>query len=205
MEGSQQLVAEEPGQTAQQIPDRARAYRIVHGVTPLRRRRVGLLRFVLRVGPKYLPIIERPLIKMKVIHLARWSIVEEVPSRDRPGTWQRLPQPYLVFESDFDGPWRPYIEDFARIMPWQWRAIWGAATEFPGPLPVSGLLAYVEEHDKRAEHHYSAHTHETLEGTLAAVELERRLKDFATATQDLPDDALADRWLEFLDDVQGLL
>ncbi len=200
MQGSQQLFAEEPGQ----VSDPAQGYRIIHAVTPLRRWRVPLLRFAFRLGRAF-PVIEKAIPEMKVIHLARWSIVERVPSRDRPGAWQRLRRPCLLFESNFDGPWEPYIEDFARVMPIQWRLIWGGAIAFPGPLPVTGLLAYITAHDCRAEHYYSAHAHETLEGTLAALELEPRLKQFAAATRDLTPDEFHEQWSEFLTDVQELL
>jgi hypothetical protein len=191
--------------TAPKIPDRAFEERAVTTVTPLRRGWSLWLHAMFWFAPRYAPWLVSRLIKMQVIHVGRWSIVHKLPSRERPGKWQRLPRTNLLFETNFDGPWRPYIEDFGRLMPVQWRGIWGGAIGFPGPLPVSGLLGYIEQHDHRTEHYYSAHAHETLEGTLAALELEQRLVEFARRVHELPDEAFFGEWQQFLTDVQGLL
>jgi hypothetical protein len=194
-----------PRSTAPRIPDRTYAPRAVTAVTPLWRGWSLWLHFLFRFAPRYMPFLAAPLAKMKTIHLGRWSIVRKVPSRDTPGKWQRLPRTNLLFETNFDGPWRPYIEDLGRAMPMQWRGIWNGAIGFPGPLPVSDLLDYIEKHDHRAVHYYSADAHETLQGTLDALELERRLVEFARAVREQPDDAFWGEWQKFLTDVQRLL
>ena len=191
---SPQLARTDPQFTAPRIPDRAFAERAVTAVTPLRRGWSVWLHGLFWFAPRYVPWLVAPLIKMQVIHVGRWSIVRKVPSRDRPGKWQRLPRTTLLFETNFDGAWRPYIEDFGRLMPLEWRGIWWGAVDFPGPLPVSGLLSWIEDYDRRTAHYYSAHAHETLEGTLAALELERRLVEFAAKVREQPDDAFWDEW-----------
>ena len=54
---------------------------------------------------------------MKVIALARWTLW---PDARRPT--------YLLFETNWSGSDQTYIPDFGRIMPLQWRGIWGATT-----------------------------------------------------------------------------
>ena len=59
-------------------------------------------------------ILIRPLLQMKVIALARWTL------------WPDARHPtYLLFETNWSGSDQTYIPDFGRIMPRQWQAIWG--------------------------------------------------------------------------------
>ena len=98
------------------------------------------------------------------------------------------------------------IDDFARIMPMQWRGIWTAARGFPGPRPVGGLLAYIDGHDHQADHFHCGYREDaTAQTVTAALALAPRLERFVRDVDGAEPDEFARRWEHFLADVQGQL
>jgi hypothetical protein len=140
------------------------------------------LRGLFWVSPRFLPFLAAPLAKLAFIHVGRWAVVTKLPSRDRPGRWDRV-EPYglLVFETNFDGAWRPYIEAFARVMPTQWLGIWIGTRKFPGPIPASGLLAHIDEVDVPPAYYYTAHGDTSLRSIRAALDVDAALDRFMAA------------------------
>jgi hypothetical protein len=195
-----------PRATAALIHDRSLADRAVTAVTPMR---IPLwwawLRVLFWFAPRFAPWLVRPLGRLQIIHAGRWSIVRRVPSAEHPGGWEPLRPPAMVFETNFDGQWRPYIEAFARVMPLQWRGIWTGTKDFPGPLPASGLLAWIETIDVRPAHYYSVHAQSSLTANASALELEPKLERFLAEVDGLGEDELAWRWQRFVADMQGCL
>lgn len=137
----------------------------------------------------------RPLLKMRVIALARWTL------------WPNARSPsYLLFETNWSGSDQTYIPDFGRIMPIQWRSIWGATTEFPGATPTTGLDAWVDEIDYGVGHFWTdyeagASTHVIEQ----ALELDSRVKRFMDDTHGVSAAEFDRRWRDLVLDVQGLL
>lgn len=157
-------------------------------------------------APRFAPFLVEPLLKVGTVWVGRWSIVRRWPDRDRPGAWVRARPPILLFETDWDGRWRPYIEDLARVMPVQWIGIWGGAHRFPGPLPTARLLRYIEDIEHPPGHYYSAHADTSLREAERALALESRLAAFLAGTAAIEDDAVfAARWRAFLNAAQELL
>ena len=166
----------------------------VTALTPLRRGWTPWLRVVFAIGSST-NLLVRPLLRMRVIALGRWTLLRR---DERP--------PALLFETNWSGAWESYIDDFARIMPMQWRSIWGGAEGFPGPKPVTDLLRYIGEHDHGADHFYSGYregatTHEVA----GALALQPRLQRFVRDVDGAAPDEFARRWESFLADVQGRL
>src|SRR5688572_4923539 len=118
-------------ESAETIRDRALKARAVTAVTPFRCRAWSRwLRGLFWFSPRFAPFLVKRLETLGFIHAGRWSVVTKLPSRDHPGRWERVePRGFLVFETNFDGAWRPYIEAFARVMPLQWMGIWFGATD----------------------------------------------------------------------------
>jgi hypothetical protein len=168
---------------ARTIRDRASHPRAVTAVTPFRWPGwPRWLRGLFWVSPRFLPFLAAPLVKLGFIHVGRWAIVTKLPSRDRPGQWDRVePKGFLVFETNFDGAWRPYIEAFARVMPTQWLGIWMGTSNFPGPIPASGLLAYIDDHDVAPAYYYTAHGDTSLKSIRAALDVDAALDAFIAA------------------------
>jgi hypothetical protein len=163
----------------------------VTALTPLHRGWTPWLRIVFFFG-SLSNIAVRPLLRMRVIALGRWTLL---PRDGSP--------PALMFETNWTGTWQNYIDDFARIMPVQWRAIWGGAEDFPGPKPVTELLRYIDKHDHDAEHFYcgyrdGASTQSVAEALALAPGLERLVRD----ADGLAPDEFARRWERFLTDEQ---
>ncbi|MGZ4171810.1 MAG: hypothetical protein ACXVRN_10615 [Solirubrobacteraceae bacterium] len=137
----------------------------------------------------------QPLLKMKVIALARWTL------------WPNARSPsYLLFETNWSGSDQTYIPDFGRIMPIQWRSIWGATTTFPGAIPTTGLDAWVDEIDFGVGHFWTdyepgASTH-VIEQALV---LDARVKRFVDDTHGVSAAEFGRRWRNLVIDVQGLL
>ncbi len=173
-------------QSADLIRDRAPHPRAVTAVTPFRWPGWGgWLRFLFWFSPRFAPILAKPLVKLAFIHVGRWAVVTKLPSRDQPGRWERVkPAGFLVFETNFDGAWRPYIEAFARVMPTQWVGIWIGTRRFPGPIPASGLLAHIDEFDVAPAYYYSAHGDTSLKAIVAALEVDEKLDRFVAADHD---------------------
>jgi hypothetical protein len=166
----------------------------VTALTPLRRGWTPWLRIVFALGSST-NLLVRPLLKMRVIGLGRWTLL---PREERP--------PALMFETNWTGAWESYIDDFARIMPMQWRGIWGGAVGFPGPKPVTGLLAYIDDHDHGADHFYSGyHEGATTQAVAGALALQPRFEQFVRETDGVEPDEFARRWERFLHDIQGEL
>lgn len=164
----------------------------VTALTPVSSRAWAMwLRMVFAFGSRT-NLLVAALIKMRVIAFGRWTLL------DRPGQ-----PPALVFETNWSGDPESYIPDFAMIMPWQWRAIWGGTAGFPGPLPATGLLAFVAENDCKADHFHTGYLDGATTGiVVSALEVDRRVEAFMRDTAGLAPLDFAERWDEFLAGIQ---
>jgi hypothetical protein len=166
----------------------------VTALTPLRRGWTPWLRIVFALG-SMTNVLVRPLLQMRVIALGRWTLLRR---DERP--------PALLFETAWCGAWESYIDDFARIMPMQWRSVWGGAEEFPGPKPVTELLRYIGKHDHGADHFYNGYREGATTHTVAhALALQPRFERFLRDVDGAEPDEFARRWEDFLADVQAQL
>jgi hypothetical protein len=178
--------------TATEVRERNRHGRAgaVTAVTPVAWWWVPWLRAVFAFGSRSDLLIRR-LTRLRIIALGRWYVL---------GPWRR---PTLVFETNWHGHWETYIDDFARLMPRQWTGIWWGAEGFPGPRPVTRLLAYVAERDRGADHYWTAYPEASTGMALAALGVQARLERFVGETEGLGPDAFARRYEQLLADVQG--
>ena len=166
----------------------------VTALTPLHRGWTPWLWLVFALGSTT-NLLVRPLLKMRVIAFGRWTLLRR----------QEHP-PALLFETNWTGAWESYIDDFARIMPMQWRAVWGGAEKFPGPKPVTKLLSYIKEHDHGADHFYTGYCEGATTHTVAnALALQPRFERFLRDVDGAEPDEFAERWEDFLADLQGQL
>ena len=137
----------------------------------------------------------RPLLKMRVIAFGRWT---PLPREGHP--------PALLFETNWTGAWESYIDDFARIMPMQSARRLGRRGESPGPKPVTKLLSYIKKHDHGADHFYTGYCEGATTHTVAnALALQPRFERFLRDVDGAEPDEFAERWEDFLADVQGQL
>ena len=174
-----------------------RRWGAVTAVTELkRRRRLQALRLmVVFAFGNTTTIAIRPLLRMKVIALARWTL------------WPNARRPtYLLFETNWSGSDQTYIPDFGRIMRLQWRSIWGATTVFPGAVPTTGLDAWVEVIDAGVGHFWTDYeTGASTQVIAQALELEPRVKRFLSDTRGVSAAEFERRWHDLVLSVHRLL
>lgn len=166
----------------------------VTALSPLRRGWTPWLRLVFLFG-SVTNVAARPILDTRLIALGRWTLL---PRAGRP--------PAMVFETNWSGAWENYIADLARVMPWQWRSIWTGAERFPGPLPATELLRWVDVYDFGADHFYCGYREDaTTQSVARALALRARLAGFVREVEGLGPDDFGRRWRRFLSEVQGLL
>jgi hypothetical protein len=172
--------------------------------TPVRRQWSPVLKAALWLG-KYVPMAQKHILQFDFIHFVRWTIVRELPHSGGAGQSTRLNYPYLFFESNFDGPWRHYIDAFAYIIPTDIRFVWGRGIEFPAPPPAEPLKAWIARNSMEGGTYYCAYPHAStrmVKGALSVSEGMKRL--LADAERQSPEEFKA-AYERFLADQQAHL
>jgi hypothetical protein len=150
--------------------------------------------------------VKRPLRRLRFIHAAHWGLIDRLPAAAGRRRSRRLPTPYIVFQSNFDGPTAEYAEAFAWEMPWRVRGLWGGAYGFPGPRPANAFVEYVLDHAVEPPcHYYSRYPNATVRTVGAALELREELDRFRSETAELGADGFAAAWRRFLAEQQHRL
>ena len=100
----------------------------------------------------------------------RWTIVDGLPG-------EKLRYRYLLFESNFDGPWQHYIDAFAYVDPAvDIRLTWGRGPGFPGPPPAEPLKAWIAMNSLEGGHYYCAHPEASTRMVKGALEVRERFE-----------------------------
>ena len=171
-------------------------------VTPVRRLWSWWLRLTWP-GSDRSSFIKRPLLRLSFIHVAHWALIDRLPASARRRRARRLPTPYVLFQSNFDGPAAEYAEAFALEVPWRIRGLWGGAYGFPGPRPPNEFVRYVLEHAvAEPYHYYSRYPTATVRTVRSALRLRRSFERFRRETAELGPEAFAAAWRRFLTDEQ---
>jgi hypothetical protein len=143
--------------------------------------------------------IKRPLLALSFIHAGHWGLMDRLPARGPRRGARRLPAPYVVFQSNFDGPATEYAEAFAITVAWRINGLWAGGYGFPGPRPQSRFVKYVLDHAINGSYHYyAAYPTGTVRTVRSALELEQSFERFRRDAADLDADAFAGAWREFL-------
>jgi hypothetical protein len=156
-------------------------------IGPCRRLQQLRLRAVFAFG-NATTIAIQPLLQMRVIALARWTL------------WPNARDPkYLLFETNWSGSDQTYIPDFGRIMRLQWASIWGATTTFPGAIPTTGLLEWVDEIDFGVGHFWTDYEPGASTPVIEqALRLETHVSDFLRDTRAASTAEFDRRWRELV-------
>lgn len=143
--------------------------------------------------------IKRPLRALSFIHAAHWGLMDRIPADAPRRRGSRLPSPYVVFQSNFDGPAKEYAEAFAIKVAWRINGLWWGAYDFPGPRPQATFVDYVLKHAVDGPfHYYSAYPTGTVRTVRSALELGESFERFQREAADLDPDAFAEAWRGFL-------
>jgi hypothetical protein len=139
--------------------------------------------------------IKGPILRLSFIHAAHWGLFDRIPSAGS----DRLPSPYVLFQSNFDGEAFEYAEAFALEMPWRIRGLWGRAYGFPGPKPPNPFVDYVLGHAVKGPYHYYArYPTGTVRTVRSALALRESFKRFEEKAANLDAQGFAKAWREFL-------
>jgi hypothetical protein len=165
--------------------DRATALTLV---TPLRPGGRVRLRFIFWLA-NHLPLARWTLLRLRLIHYARWTIVSR-------------PRPHLFFESNFNGTPDAYVEAFSYVFPRGMRAIWRSSRGFPGAVPVESLRAWIRLWAREESHYYCAYPEASTKQILAALEVRRRLREFAPRVVGMGPDEFTAEYERLVSDLQ---
>lgn len=144
---------------------------------------------------KYVPLAQRHILQFNFIKFVRWSIVR------LPG--ERLNYAYLLFESNFDGPWQHYIDAFAYVIPRDIRITWGRGINFPGPPPSEPLKAWIARNSMEGGTFYCAHPDASTRMIKSALFVRERLGELKRDADRLSPDEFKAAYDRFLTEVQG--
>ncbi|HLM08536.1 MAG TPA: hypothetical protein VK307_02415 [Thermoleophilaceae bacterium] len=133
-------------------------------------------------------LLKRPLLALSFIHAAHWGLLRRGAA-----------VPYIVFQSNYDGPAPEYAETFAIAVPWRVRGMWSGGYGFPGPHPTNRFTEYVLGHAVDGPYHYySAYPGGTVRTVRAALGLRRSFERFRQDTAGLDAEEFARAWSDFL-------
>jgi catalase len=151
---------------------------------------IALLRRVLRQREP-----SRPVKRLSFISFAHWAVVDRVGGR-------RLPHPYVVFQSNFNGAAAEYFEAFARGLKWRMRGLWGGAYGVPDPTRLLEFARYIDGHWIPAEHYYCAYPQASTKMVLSALEVREKFDSFAARAHGLEPAEFESEFREFVAQVQ---
>jgi hypothetical protein len=171
---------------------RARALTVI---SPLPRLWSPLLKLTLYIKRRQGP--DPTLQRLSLIHAAHWVVIDRFPGEPRKRRYA-----YLLFLSNFNGSWREYIDVFATAIPKRMAIIWGTSYGFPGALPPTPFVNYIERGQLAPQHFYSAYPQASATEVASALHVrERFLDDVVPAAQRDPE-TFAAAWNGFLTEVQ---
>jgi hypothetical protein len=147
--------------------------------------------------------IDKNLRKLSFIHFAHWAVFDRVP----PGAEgaRRLPYPYLLFQSNFNGGAEEYIEAFSIAVRIGMRALWGRAYHVPPPVPVKPFADYIVENKIPTPYYYAAYPEASTTEVRKALELREKHEEFMRRSAELGPERFASEYDRFLTRVQRLL
>jgi hypothetical protein len=173
--------------------------------SPIRRQWAPLSRLSLYLG-KWVPLAQDHILQFKFIHFVRWAIVRDMPYNGPPQPGRdRLNYPYLYFETNFDGPWRNYIDAFAYCIPADIRYLWGRGIAFPGPPPAEPLKDWIAANSMGGGTYYVAYPEASTHQVLAALAVRDGFRRLQEEARGLSADEFRAAYERFLSDVQAHL
>jgi len=147
------------------------------------------LRVLFTIG-RALPERSKTIRQLSFIHFARWIVVgRKLPDHGQPA--ERLKQPLLLFESNYNGSFDQYIDGFANILTGGMTAIWGTSYGFPGPKPVANFKSYIRANEFVANHYYSAYPRATTTMIKSALLVSAELRSLSKRAATLSPPAFA--------------
>jgi len=154
---------------------------------------------------KWFKTFHHDVLQFNFIHYVRWAIVRDLPYHGPPQERDRLNYRYLLFESNFDGPWQHYIDAFAYVIPLDIRVTWGRGPGFPAPPPAEPLKAWIAHNSMEGGTYYCAHAEFSTREVNNAIAVSARLRALQRDAGRLDPQSFKAEWERFLTDAQAHL
>jgi hypothetical protein len=124
-----------------------------------------LLRLVLWAAEHQPKSSAGSLLGISTIHFARWAIIDDGNN--------------LLFESNYDGSWESYIDDFVDYASVGMNGIWGSAINFPtgGCRDIEGFKQIIRYYQLPTQVFYSAYPDATVKNILNDLELSKAIAE----------------------------
>lgn len=126
-----------------------------------------LLRLILWIISIQVKSVKGTLLDLATIHFARWVIIDNGDN--------------ILFESNFDGSWENYIDDFVDHAATGMNLIWGNCIGFPrgGARDIESFKAYIRKNQNPAQVYYSAYKDSTVRNILTDLSLSQKISDLS--------------------------
>jgi hypothetical protein len=151
------------------------------------------------------PLIIRPLVRLGFINFAHWSLFDRVPAGGNRRDRRRLDRPYILFQSNFNGPADLYIDAFSLVVRGRLWLLWGGSYGYPGARPMEGFRRFIFQKQVPTDHYWAAYPDGSSRMVVSALALRKAVDGFAQGAAELPPDEFATAYRRFLGDVQGHL
>ncbi len=165
-------------------------------LTPVRRLWGVWLRFSWPAAERRGPvstIVKKPFARLRFIHFGHWGLLSRMPAHGG----RRLPHPYVVFSTNFNGDADVYIDAFSLLIPGRMRLLWQGAYGFPGPEPLGRFRAYITGGVTPTQHFYCAYPDASVKMILAGLELQEAFDALLRHAREDDDERFTQRWARF--------
>src|SRR6185437_16004940 len=110
----------------------------MNAITPMKPWKTPILRFIFFLLGLIKPL-QKNLKNLSFIHFARWVIIgrNSFPRLSDKQPPEELKYDYLLFFSNFNGTWNPYVVAFSAVLYSGLDLIWFWSEKYPGSRPVT--------------------------------------------------------------------
>ena len=123
-----------------------------------------------------------PLARSGRTHVARWVIIDRLPTECVPKP-DRLRRTQLLFTSSFHGDERSYLDDLVRVLAREIPDIWGRSEGYPGLSVPSAFVDWLLDHRVRSSFFFAAYNKSTVHDVRNALAARDQTIAFALRAQ----------------------
>jgi hypothetical protein len=123
-----------------------------------------------------------PLARSGRTHVARWVIIDRLPTECVPKP-DRLRRIQLLFTSSFDGDERSYLDDLVHVLVPEIPDIWGRCEGYPGLSAPGALVDWLLDHRVPSSYFFAAYNKSTVQDVRNALAAREQAIAFALRAQ----------------------
>jgi hypothetical protein len=169
--------------------------------SPLKRRWAFLKALNWRLGLflAYLGIKQpNRLRKLSMIGFARWSIVKKAPQATNGGKFERLPTPYILFETNFNGDNDNYLEAFSLVTTKGIRKMWSGTYGLPNIAKVSKFQKFVNDNTREINRYHAAYGIDSTKMVRSGLLVKQLHDQFNPTVEHLNDQEFLESYINLL-------